>query len=90
MKPIFSSIAVLALSFMARHQAFSAVVGEGDADIPAPQVQYSVAPENDAVLTEVLRDEPQLPRGPNDILEDYEAEMAKITSQMSLFGLAGQ
>jgi Spy/CpxP family protein refolding chaperone len=83
MKPIFSSIAVLGLSLMARPRAFSAVVGEADADSPAPQVQYSVAPANDAVLTEVLRVEPQLPRGPNDILEDYEAEMAKITSQMS-------
>src|ERR1035438_6664111 len=57
--------------------------GRNDAEGPAPDVQYSVPPQDNAVLTEVLRVEPQLPRGPNDILKDYEAEMANITSQMS-------
>ena len=83
MKTMFSSIAVLMLSLIARPQAFSASVGRTDADTPAPDVQYFVSPQENAVLTEVLRVEPQLPRGPNDILEDYEAEMANITSQMS-------
>jgi hypothetical protein len=83
MKTMFSSIAVVMLSLIARPQAFSAVAGRTDADIPAPDVQYIVSPQDNAVLTEVLRVEPQLPRGPNDILEDYEAEMANITSQMS-------
>src|ERR1700693_3132473 len=83
MKTMFSSIAVLMLSLIARPQAFSAAVGRTDADIPTPEVQYFVPPQDNAVLTEVLRVEPQLPRGPNDILEDYEAEMANITSQMS-------
>ncbi len=35
------------------------------------------------MLTVILNVKPQLPRGPNDILEGYEAEMAKITSRMS-------
>jgi hypothetical protein len=83
MKPMFSSIAVLVLSLFARPQAFSAAVGRADADIPAPDVRYFVPPEDNAVLAEVLRVDPQLPRGPNDILEGYEAEMANITSQMS-------
>ena|ERR1035438_6029063 len=83
MKTMLSSLAVLMLSLIARPQAFSAAVGRGDADIPAPEVQYFVPPQDNAVLTEVLRVEPQLPRGPNDILKDYEAEMANITSQMS-------
>src|SRR5580692_5606894 len=83
MKTMFSSIAVLMLSLIARPQAFSASVGRTDADTPAPDVEYFVSPQENAVLTEVLRVEPQLPRGPNDILEDYEAEMAKITSRMS-------
>jgi Spy/CpxP family protein refolding chaperone len=85
MKTMFSSIAILVLSSIAGSQAFG-VTGRTDADIPAPDVpdvQYFVAPQDNAVLTEVLRVEPQLPRGPNDILEDYEAEMAKITSRMS-------
>jgi len=83
MKTMFSSIAILVVSLIARPQAFSAVVGRTDADITAPDVQYFVPQQDNVVLTEVLRVEPQLPRGPNDILEDYEAEMATITSQMS-------
>ena len=84
MKPLFSSISVLVFLLIAGRLTFSAVVDQTNADIPAPEVQkYLVAPENNGVLTEVLRVEPQLPRGPNDILEDYEAEMAKITSRMS-------
>jgi hypothetical protein len=84
MKPMLSSIAVLVLSFIAGPQALSAAVDKSDANVPAPAVQMSLStPENSEVLTEVLKVEPQLPRGPNDILEDYEAEMAKITSHMS-------
>ena len=82
MKTMFSSIAVLMLSLISVPQAFTAVADQ-TADIPAPDVQYIVPPKDNAVLTEVLSVEPQLPRGPNDILEDYEAEMAKITSRMS-------
>ena len=69
MKTMFFAIAVLILSFIAWPQAFSAVA-RTDADIAAPDVQYFVPPQDNAVLTEVLRVEPQLPRGPNDILED--------------------
>src|ERR1700722_2240341 len=83
MKTIFFSIAVLMLSLISGPQAFTAVAGRTDAAIPAPDVQYFVPPQDNVVLTKVLRVEPQLPRGPNDILEDYEVEMAKITSQMS-------
>jgi hypothetical protein len=54
MKTMFSSIAVLMLSLVARPQAFSAVVGRTDADVSAPDVQYSVPPQDNAVLTEVL------------------------------------
>jgi len=82
MKVIFSSIAVLVLSFIARPQAF-AVADRTDADVPAPHVRYFVSPEDNSAVTEVVKVEPQLPRGPNDILEDYEAEMANITNQMS-------
>jgi Spy/CpxP family protein refolding chaperone len=82
MKLLFSSITVLVLSLIARPQAF-AVVGRADADVSAPSVQYFAAPEDNSVLTEVLTVEPQLPRGPDDILEDYETEMANITSHMS-------
>ena len=84
MKNPLSSIAVLVLSFIAGPQAFSAVVDQTDADVPAPEVQkYFPTPESDKALTEVLNVKPQLPRGPNEILEDYEAEMAKIASRMS-------
>ena len=83
MKTMFSSIALLMLSLISGPQAFTAVASRTDADIPSPDVQYFVSAQDNVVLTEVLRVEPQLPRGPNDILEDYEAEMAKITSRMS-------
>jgi Spy/CpxP family protein refolding chaperone len=84
MKNPLSSIAVLVLSFMAGPQTFSAAVHQTDADVPAPEVQkYFPTPESTKALTEVLNVKPQLPRGPNDILEDYEAEMAKIASRMS-------
>src|SRR5258708_10607477 len=82
MRVIFSSIAVLVLSFIARPQAF-AVADRPDGDVPAPHVRYFVSPEDNSVVTQVVKVEPQLPRGPNDILEDYEAEMANITNQMS-------
>jgi len=68
---MFSSIAILVVSFdctASRHSA--PVVGRTDADITAPDVQYFVPQQDNVVLTEVLRVEPQLPRGPNDILED--------------------
>jgi len=84
MKNPFSSIAVLALSLIAGPWAFSAVVDQTDADVPAPEVQqYFPALVGKEALTDVLNVKPQLPRGPNDILEDYEAEMEKITSRMS-------
>jgi Spy/CpxP family protein refolding chaperone len=84
MKNPFSSIAVLVLSLIAGPQTFSAVVDPTDADLRAPDVQkYFPTPENNEVLTEVLKVGPQIPRGPNEILVDYEAEMAKITSRMS-------
>lgn len=84
MKTSFSSIAILVLSLIAGAQTLTAAVDETDAGVPAPEVEkYVSAPENSEVLTQVLRVEPQLPRGPNEILEDYETEMAMITSRMS-------
>jgi len=84
MKNPFSSIAVLVLSLIAGPQTFSAVVDHTDADLRAPEGQrYFPTPESNEVLTEVLKVGPQIPRGPNEILEDYEAEMEKITSRMS-------
>src|SRR6202521_2907343 len=83
MKNPLSSIAVLVLSFIAGPRTFSAVVDQTDADVPAPEVKYFPTPESNKALTEVLNVEPQLPRGPNELLEDYEAEMAKIASRMS-------
>jgi hypothetical protein len=84
MKNALSPLAVLVLSLVAGPQTFSAVVEQTDADVPAPEVQtYFATPANSDVLIEVLKVRPQLPRGPNEILADYEAEMAKITSRMS-------
>jgi hypothetical protein len=59
------------------------IAGKAQQIFPELKTTLYAAPQDNAVLTEVLRVEPQLPRGPNDILEDYEAEMAKITSRVS-------
>src|SRR5712671_4387640 len=84
MKKPLSSIAVLVLSFIAGPYSFGAVADQTNADVPAPEVQkYFSTPETNEALTEVLNANPQLPRGPKEILEDYEAEMAKIASRMS-------
>ena len=84
MKTLFSPIAVLVLSLIAGPEAFGAALDQTEADATAPEVQkYFPTPENNEVLTEVLNVTPGLPRGPNDILEDYEAEMTRITSRMS-------
>lgn len=84
MKNPLSSIAVLVLSFIAGPPTFGAAVDQTDANIPAPQVQaYFPTSETNEALTEVLNLDPQLPRGPKEILEDYEAEMAKIAGRMS-------
>ena len=84
MKNPLPSIAVLVLSFLAGPQTFGAAANQTDADVPAPDVwKYVPAAETNEALTELLSVNPQLPRGPNDILEDYEAEMMKIVSRMS-------
>jgi len=84
MKRPLSSIAVLVLSFIAGPRSFGAVADQDGADIPAPEVlKYSLTPETNEALTEVLNVNPELPRGPNEILEEYEGEMAKIASRMS-------
>lgn len=84
MKTSFSSIVILVLSLIAGAQTLSAAVDKTDAGVLAPEVEkYASAPESSEVLTQVLRVEPQLPRGPNEILEDYETEMAMITTRMS-------
>jgi hypothetical protein len=84
MKKQVSSIAVLVLSFLAGPRTFGAVADPTDADAPAPDVwKYIPATETSETLTELLSVNPQLPRGPNDILEGYEGEMAKIANRMS-------
>ena len=84
MKNQVSSIAVLVLSFLAGPRTFGAVAGPTDADAPAPDVwKYIPAAETNETLTELLSLNPQLLRGPNDILEDYEGQMAKIANRMS-------
>src|SRR5258705_448646 len=84
MKNPLSSIAILVLSFIAGPQTFGAAVDQTDADVPAPEVQkYFPTPESNEALTEILNVTPQLPRGPNEVLEDYEVEMTKIASRMS-------
>lgn len=83
MKTLLSSIALLVLSLIAGPEAFGAALNQTKADATAQEVQKHFPPENHEVLTEVLNVTPRLPRGPNDILGDYEREMTRITSRMS-------
>jgi Spy/CpxP family protein refolding chaperone len=84
MKNAFSPIAVLILSLLSVPRAFCADVNRTDADHSAPAVQtYLTTPEDSEVLSEVLQVQPQIPRGPQDILADYETGMANITKRIS-------
>ncbi len=83
MKTLLSSIALLVLSLIAGPEPFGAALNQTKADATAQEVQKHFPPENHEVLTEVLNVTPRLPRGPNDILGDYQREMTRITSRMS-------
>src|ERR1700675_476094 len=81
MKNVFYPIAVLVLSFLADPRFLCAVTDTG---LRPPQVEISLAPpENNEVPTELLQVQPELPRGPQDILGDYETGMANITRRIS-------
>jgi hypothetical protein len=82
MKSLFSPIAFFALSLLALPNTLNALTHQTDED-RAPEVQmYLGAPEPE-VLAEILTIQPEVPRGPNEILASYEGEMAGITSRIS-------
>jgi Spy/CpxP family protein refolding chaperone len=55
----------------------------GALDLPSIQVDASAFEANNAALRAVLDTPSALPRGPQDILNDYQAEMAGITERLS-------
>jgi hypothetical protein len=84
MKNVFSPIAILALSLLSVPQVLCAAPNRTDADLRAPAMQtYLTTTENDEVLSEVLQVEPEIPRGPQDVLADYETGMAGIANRVS-------
>jgi hypothetical protein len=84
MKNAFSPIAVLIFSLLAVPQVFCAGANHADAEVRAPEVPpYLTTPEDIEILREVLQVQLEIPRGPQDILADYETGMANITSRIS-------
>jgi hypothetical protein len=84
MKSAFSPIAVLVLSLLLVPQFLSAADNRSDTDPRAPAIQaHLTTTKNNQELGEVLQVQPEIPRGPQDILADYETGMANITSRIS-------
>ena len=77
---MFSPIAFLALSLLAVPDTLNAHQTDEDR---APEVQMNSGAREREVPAEILTIQPDVPRGPNEILASYEGEMASITSRIS-------
>jgi len=83
MKHPLSSIAVLVLSVIAGPHSFGAVADQDGADIPAPEVlKYSLTPETNEALTEVLNVNPEYPVVRMKSLKNMKGD-GEIASRMS-------
>jgi len=73
---MFSFVAVTSFTLSASAEL------PGDNAQPA-SINASSPALNDPVLTSVLATQPDVPRGPQEVLQDYEAEMGTITQRFS-------
>jgi LTXXQ motif family protein len=64
--------------------AFGAVPPKVHDDAPPHLAIVSPSPENARVLADIVAAPPVSPRGPRDLLHDYELEMASIAAQLSM------
>jgi hypothetical protein len=72
----------LLLSMIAAPYALSSQI-QPKADDQAPRIALPHSTLEDAALAEVLSIPSAIPRGPRDVLDDYEADMAAIASRLS-------
>ncbi len=80
MRTFLALISLLGFVPLFQAQAF----GRDDADTPPPQIK--VAPTSaglPSALTTILTANPATPRGPNDLLRDYEAQMEAVSRRFS-------
>jgi hypothetical protein len=77
------TVAFLLCIVTASQPAFSAVQRKHTDDEP-PHVTIAPASDNAHVLAHLVANTPVIPRGPRDLLRDYELEMASIAAQLSM------
>ena len=84
MRPRLFSLAIML--FAAVPFGFTQKVSTNKRTVQAPEIQTAVAQSGDATtgaVADVLATEPQMPRGPVDILRDYENQMTMISQTFS-------
>jgi len=67
----------------ASQPVFSAAPRKVHGDEPPPVAMVSVSADDTHVLADIVEMSPVIPRGPLDVLRDYELEMASIAEQLS-------
>src|SRR5690242_2818306 len=60
-----------------------ATTNPGTGELPSIQIETLTSEANNTTITDVLSTASALPRGPREILEDYQAEMVGITQSFS-------
>ena len=76
-------VALLFSMVTASQPAFSAAPRKVRGDEPPPVATVSVSADNTHVLADIVEISPVIPRGPRDVIRDYELEMASIAAQLS-------
>ena len=78
-------IVVFLLSMVTASQpAITAVRGKVPGDEPPHVAMVGVSADNAHVLPDIVEIPPVIPRGPRDVLRDYELEMASIAERLSI------
>jgi Spy/CpxP family protein refolding chaperone len=77
-------VTFLLCTVTASQSAISAVRRTPVDDEPPPVVMERVAADDAHVLADLLAISPVIPRGPRDLLRDYELEMASIAGRLSI------
>jgi hypothetical protein len=78
------TVAFLLCIVIASQPAFSAVQRKHTDDEPPHVTITTASADNAHVLAHLVANTPVIPRGPRDLLRDYELEMASFAAQLSM------
>src|SRR5260370_30580709 len=78
------SVALLLCMATASQSAFTAVQPSPTGDESPHVTMARASADNPQALAHLVEFTPVIPRGPNDVLRDYELEMAAIAEQLSM------